>query len=78
MRIVDYEPRHAEAWRTLNESWISRMFALEPHDHEQLNDPEGEILRPGGRIYMVEAADGREVGCVRWSPCRKAGLSSPR
>lgn len=64
MRIVDYQPLHAGAWRSLNTAWISAMFSLEPHDHEQLNDPEGEVLAPGGRIYMVETKDREPVGCV--------------
>ena len=64
MTIVDYESRHAEAWRTLNEAWISRWFTIEAKDRQVLDDPQGAILAKGGRIFMAEDADGRPVGCV--------------
>ena len=54
MRIVPFEPRHADAWRTLNEAWISRHFAIEPKDRLVLDDPAGQILAKGGRIFMAE------------------------
>jgi ribosomal protein S18 acetylase RimI-like enzyme len=64
MRIVDYQPAHAEAWRTLNEAWISRLFAIEAKDREVLDDLQGAILAKGGRIFMAEQDDGAVVGCV--------------
>ena len=64
MRIVDFEPRHAEAWRTLNEAWISRHFAIEPADEEVLGDPVGTVIAPGGHIFMAEDDDGAAIGCV--------------
>ncbi|PZQ64444.1 MAG: N-acetyltransferase, partial [Phenylobacterium zucineum] len=63
MEIVEFEPRHAEAFRVLNETWIARHFALEAKDREVLGDPQGKILAKGGRIFMVEQ-DGVAVGCV--------------
>jgi ribosomal protein S18 acetylase RimI-like enzyme len=63
MEIVEFEPRHAAAFRTLNEAWISRHFVLEPKDREVLEDPIGQIIGKGGRIFMVEH-EGRAVGCV--------------
>ena len=64
MTIVDFEPRHAEAWRTLNEAWIRRWFAIEAKDREVLDDPHGAILAKGGRIFMAEDAEGQAVGCA--------------
>ena len=61
--ITDYQPRHREAWRTLNEAWISRDFIVEPKDRGILDDPEGEVLANGGRIFIAERA-GEPVGCV--------------
>ena len=63
MEIVDFRPEHAEAFRTLNEAWISRHFTLEPTDREVLGDPQGKILAKGGKIFMA-LEDGRPVGCV--------------
>lgn len=64
MRIVDFEPRHAPAWKTLNEAWIGKHFAIEPADAEVLGDPVGKVIAPGGRILMAETDAGEPVGCV--------------
>jgi putative acetyltransferase len=64
MRIVDFEPRQAAAWKALNEAWISRHFAIEPADEVVLGDPVGEIVAPGGHIFMAEDAAGEPIGCV--------------
>ena len=63
MEIVEFEPRHAEAFRVLNEAWISKYFELEPKDREVLNDPQGKIIAKGGRVFMA-MQDGEAVGCV--------------
>ena len=63
MEIVDFRPEHAEAFRRLNEAWISRLFALEAKDREVLEHPQEKILDPGGRIFMALEA-GEAVGCV--------------
>jgi len=72
MKIVEFEPRHAEAFRTLNEAWISRHFALEPKDREVLADPQGTIIDKGGRIFIAEL-DGEAVGCVALIPMADGG-----
>lgn len=63
MEIVAFEPAHAEAFRTLNEAWISKFFVLEAKDREVLEDPHGKIIVKGGRIFMA-LQDGVAVGCV--------------
>jgi putative acetyltransferase len=64
MRIVDFEPRHAPAWKALNEAWIGKHFAIEPADAEVLGDPVGKVLAPGGHIFMAETETGEAIGCV--------------
>ncbi|MBL8553478.1 MAG: GNAT family N-acetyltransferase [Phenylobacterium sp.] len=61
--IVEFEPAHAEAFRVLNEAWISRHFTLEAKDREVLGDPQGKIVDKGGRVFMA-LQDGVAVGCV--------------
>ena len=34
MEIVEFAPGHAEAFKTLNEAWISKYFAIEAKDRE--------------------------------------------
>ena len=63
MEIVAFEPGHAQAFKALNEAWISKHFVLEPKDREVLEDPQGKILAKGGRIFMA-LQDGEAVGCV--------------
>ena len=63
MQIIDFEPRHAAAWRSLGEAWILGTFALEAKDREVLDDPQGKILAKGGRIFMA-MHEGEAVGCV--------------
>ncbi len=55
------------AFRVLNEEWISRYFVLEAKDRETLGDPEGTILRKGGRVYQAWAGS-EVVGCVALIP----------
>ena len=52
----------AEAFRSLNEEWITRYFTMEARDFEILGDPEASILKHGGHIYMACLA-GEAVGC---------------
>jgi ribosomal protein S18 acetylase RimI-like enzyme len=63
MQIVEFTPEHAEAFRTLNEAWIAKYFAIEAKDREVLGDPQGKIIAKGGRIFMA-IKDGEAVGCV--------------
>jgi ribosomal protein S18 acetylase RimI-like enzyme len=63
MEIVEFEPAHAAAFKALNEAWISKYFVLEAKDREVLDDPQGEILAKGGRIFIA-LHDGQAVGCV--------------
>jgi putative acetyltransferase len=63
MEIVEFAPDHAEAFKTLNEAWITKYFAIEAKDREVLDDPKGKIVDPGGRIFMA-FKDDEPVGCV--------------
>lgn len=61
--VIGYEPRHAAAWTRLNEAWLQEGgFAIEAKDRRVLDDPQGAILDPGGRIFIAER-DGEAVGC---------------
>ncbi|HZZ69032.1 MAG TPA: GNAT family N-acetyltransferase [Phenylobacterium sp.] len=63
MQIVEFAPEHGPAFKALNEAWITKYFAIEAKDREVLNDPQGEIVAKGGRIFMA-FKDGEAVGCV--------------
>lgn len=60
--VREFRDGDEEAFRRLNEEWITRFFQLEPKDEETFADPHGKILAQGGRILL--AVDGeRAVGC---------------
>jgi N-acetylglutamate synthase-like GNAT family acetyltransferase len=64
-------------FRTLNEEWINRYFALEPKDREVLGDPHANILAKGGHIYLVDethpGGHHETVGCVALIRMDEAG-----
>jgi GNAT superfamily N-acetyltransferase len=57
----------AEAFRRLNEAWITPLFGLEPADIATLEDPFGAIVARGGDVLL--ACDGdHPAGCVSLLP----------
>ena len=57
MEIIDYSPTYKEDFKRLNVEWISTYFTVEPHDLEQLDDPEGYILSKGGKIFFAKQGE---------------------
>jgi GNAT superfamily N-acetyltransferase len=66
-------PEDATAFRTLNEAWITRFFALEDEDRRLLEHPETHVIAPGGVVLVArlsdpDGSDGRSrdvvIGCV--------------
>ena len=59
----------AEAFRVLNEAWISRFFTLEDEDRKLLGDPLGQIVEPGGAAFVARLGqDGPVIGCFGIAP----------
>lgn len=65
--IRPYQPGDAEAFRSLNEAWITKHFKLEEADHRALSDPENYILRRGGHIFIA-VLENKTVGCCALLP----------
>ncbi len=63
LRIVDYRPAYKKHFRTLNESWLREYFTVERADALLLADPNGRIIRRGGRVLFA-LWDGEVVGTV--------------
>ena len=53
-RILEYEPGLAGYFKQLNIDWIEKFFKVEPHDLEQLDNPDHYIIDKGGYIFFVE------------------------
>ncbi len=51
--IVEYEAKHQPRFKAINEQWITRNHVLEEEDIKTLADPEGYVLKGGGRIFIA-------------------------
>ena len=51
-----FEPGDAAAFKALNEAWITRLFALEPHDIEVLDDTDTILCTCGDGAPSLQAA----------------------
>ncbi len=54
IEFLPFSDNHADAFKSLNEEWLSRHFEVEPYDHKVLSLPNEEILNQGGFIFMVK------------------------
>jgi len=61
VEIIDYKPKYRKYFKELNLEWLRKYFSVEPLDEKILSDPEGEILRHGGRIFFARL-EGKIVG----------------
>lgn len=60
-------PDEARAFKTLNEEWITRVFAIEDADQVILDNPVENIVNIGGDVLIARAGDSI-VGCVALVP----------
>jgi GNAT superfamily N-acetyltransferase len=62
VHIRSFQPGDEAAFRALNEEWIAKYFGIEKKDRVTLDDPVGQILDPGGHIFLAIAGS-TPVGC---------------
>ena len=53
VNIAPFEDRYAEAFKVLNEAWISTYFKMEEKDYHSLDHPKEYILDKGGEILVA-------------------------
>jgi DNA-binding MarR family transcriptional regulator/N-acetylglutamate synthase-like GNAT family acetyltransferase len=53
VQIVNYEPHYQQAFKKLNEEWISKYFKMEEADYKALDNPKEYILDTGGYIFVA-------------------------
>ncbi len=63
VKIIDFEPQYRQEFAEMNIEWISQYFTVEPHDLEQLENPEDFILDKGGKIFFAQYG-GKIIGTV--------------
>ncbi len=59
--IGAFRPEDHHAFAALNRAWLSAYGLLEAADERQLEDPAGQILAPGGQIFVARCG-GEVVG----------------
>jgi ribosomal protein S18 acetylase RimI-like enzyme len=53
VRIHRFRAEHAPAFEALNRAWLVDHGLYEGRDEEQLADPWGAIINPGGQIFVA-------------------------
>ena len=53
IKIVNYEDKYQQDFKTLNQAWIEKYWTLEDADRKALDHPDKYIIEPGGRIYLA-------------------------
>ena len=53
IQIVDYQAKYQQAFRVINEEWISKYFQMEKEDYKALDHPKEYILDKGGYIAIA-------------------------
>ena len=53
MQIVEYLFEHKQRFKEINVQWISCSHVLEEEVIKTVEDPEGYILKGGGKIYIA-------------------------
>jgi len=53
IEIVAYQPEYQPWFEKLNRDWIEKFFWMEPLDFEVLQNPETQILKSGGFLFMA-------------------------
>jgi putative acetyltransferase len=67
IEIVSFTDDWAGDFASLNYEWIEEYFAVEKHDKEVLDDPQTNVIEPGGEIYMA-VVSGLAAGTVALIP----------
>ena len=53
VQIVEYLPEYKQRFKEINVQWITRSYVMEEEDIKTVEDPEGYILKEGGKIYIA-------------------------
>jgi putative acetyltransferase len=65
LQIVDYKPEYQQRFKEINVQWITRKYIMEEEDIKTVEDPEGYVLKGGGKIYIA-LCDGYAVGTIAY------------
>ncbi|MBX7172985.1 MAG: helix-turn-helix domain-containing GNAT family N-acetyltransferase [Pyrinomonadaceae bacterium] len=63
VKIIPFEKKYTKVFAQLNYEWIEKLFRIEEHDREILENPIEYIMKPGGQIF-VALIENEPVGTV--------------
>ena len=63
MKIIEYTGKYRDDFKNLNLEWLEKYFEVEPVDYTLLSDPENQIIKKGGYIYLARQ-DNTTIGTV--------------
>ena len=61
VKIVKFQPEHADSFRDINYEWLEEYFEIEPYDRIVLENPYQHVINLGGFIF-VALVDRKVVG----------------
>ena len=61
VKVAPFQDEYADDFKRLNLEWIEKYFVVEEMDKKQLEDPQENIIEPGGESYSV-LEDGKVRG----------------
>jgi putative acetyltransferase len=64
LRLVTWRPELRSDFERLNREWIERYFTVEQEDRRVFDDPEGEIVGPGGQVFFLLDEGGVRGTCA--------------
>ncbi len=53
IKVIPYQSKYQQAFKELNEEWISQYFTMEDADRKVLATPEKSIIDKGGHIFIA-------------------------
>jgi len=65
--VVLFSDELANEFARLNYEWIEEMYEVEEHDRQQLDNPQENVIGPGGQIFYA-VIGGQAVGTVALIP----------
>ena len=57
VEILDYRPAYKKYFKSLNVEWLEEYFDVEAPDMAVLDDPNGKIIRKGGKILFARLGE---------------------
>ncbi|CEP18431.1 hypothetical protein [Parasitella parasitica] len=62
--IANWNPKYKETFKQVSVAWLEEYFAVEENDLKQLDNPEDNIITPGGEIFTLLDTEGQGLGVV--------------